>query len=71
MQSQFDSKILIFQSYDDGGKFFGTTFTSYLKENGSCCQISFPNAPEQNVGVEREHPPITELRLTMLFEILG
>lgn len=66
MQTQFSTKIKVFQS-DGGIRFVYHIVKQIFENNGTFHQPSCPYTPQQNGCVERKHRRIGEMGLVMLF----
>ncbi|XP_048600004.1 uncharacterized protein LOC106352005 [Brassica napus] len=68
VENQFNKKLKVFQS-DGGGEFTITRFRNHLRDQGIIHLLSCPSTPQQNGIAERKHRHLTELGLSMLFQI--
>lgn len=68
VQKQYNTKIKVFQS-DGGGEFTSHLLRNHLASQGIQHQLSCPSTPQQNGLAERKHRHLTELALSMMFQI--
>lgn len=66
VQTQFSSKIKIFQS-DGGTEFVNHKVRTLFENNGTFHRLSCPYIPQQNGRAERKHRHVVETGLAMMF----